>query len=589
MPKSKAGPSKALVLAGLCVASMVLAYSTVGAKDTAGANKPKPEATLTASVDRHIESIWKRDGVKPARATTDEEFIRRVYFETVGTPPTPEVVRAFLADKSATKRAAMIDQLVDDSRFGAHVADLWLNVLGRRGKANQNTDLVLGAWLAEGINNGTGFEKLIYEMISATGTMADNPAAAYYSSTSSVIIADIAGEATRHFTGVQIQCAQCHDHPYEAKWRVADFHGVAAFFWPMRMNRNGDAQPRLANIYDQPGKPIPFKELEAKINQSSPDDLRTLLRSERWQAPKFLGGPEAGIQDARQWRKGYAGWVSSDENLQTQRYLANRFWSFMFGSGLMNPVDDFNSFNEASHPELLDLLATDLRENGSDVKRFYRAVLKSRTWQLSSTPAKDAEVWHFANYPVRQLTPEQFFASLLQIQSASGQRKIRAAGNDYSTLRKKAEGVDKRVRPGRTEYDLESIKKLDELLSGANADWLEWRGAARGFAAVSDDDEMTESDTLTLTIDKALMLMNGEETNHLADWSRGSVLDSIVKGSTTNSARIEELYLRVLARKPQPAEVARLEKYLKEHSSSQAAWEDIMFSLLMSAEFTSNY
>lgn len=588
-----------LVLAGLalfgCVAFCLAAFSDVQADELKEDRKTEAapedaEVKLTGAIDSEIAKIWQRDGIKPGAQSGDEEFLRRAYIDTVGMPPAPDEVVAFVKDKSPDKRSALIDKLVDDPRFGEHIADQWLDILVGRGRGGKEDGMILGIWLASEINAGRGFDEIVYEIISAEGTMADNPAVGYYSSKKNLMTQDVAGEAAKHFTGVQIQCAQCHDHPYEEKWHVADFNGVAAFFWPLRVNRKGKAQPRLGVVSDRKGKPVPFKEVEKKINASTPDQLPTLLKSARFQAPKYLEGDEADIKDARNWRSGWAKWVVSKDNTQTQRYLANRFWSFLFGMGLLNPVDDFNSFNEASHPELLNLLAADLRDHDYDIKRLYRAVLKSRTWQLSSGEVKGAELWHFANHPVRQLSPEQFFAALLNVQATAERgRAVKGGGNPYTKMRRQAEGKDPRTRNKKIEYDLENIKKLEAIYATGSEEWFVRRGASRGFASYSEDDEMIEADAFSLTIDQALLLMNGKETNFLSDWSRGSVLDTLVSAYETETARIERLYLIVLSRRPTEAETKRMLAYVKDSKGSEGAWEDIMFSLLVSSEFSTNH
>ena len=594
---------KPLVLAGLallgCVAFSLAAFSEVQADELKEDRKTEaaPKATedtetkLSAAIDREIAKLWERDGIKPGAQSSDEEFLRRVYIDTVGMPPSPDEVVAFLKDESTDKRSVLIDKLVDDRRFGEHIADQWLDIMIGRGKGGKDDGMILGIWLADEINAGRGFDEVIYEIISASGTMADNPPVAYYSSKKNLMTQDVAGEAAKHFTGVQIQCAQCHDHPYEENWHVADFNGVAAFFWPLRVNRNGKAQPRLGVVSDRKGKPVPFKDVEKKIKSSTPDQLPTLLKSARFQAPKYLEGAEAGIKDARNWRSGWAKWVVSKDNTQTQRYLANRFWSFLFGMGLQNPVDDFNSFNEPSHPELLNLLAVDLRDHDYDIKRLYRAVLKSRTWQLSSDEVKGAELWHFANHPVRQLSPEQFFAALLNVQSAAqrGRAVKSGGGNPYTKMRRQAEGKDPRTKDKKIEYDLDSIKKLEAIYATGSEEWFVRRSASRNFASYTEDDEMIEADAFSLTIDQALLLMNGKETNFLSDWSRGSVLDTVVSAHKDDAARIEQLYLIVLSRRPTAIETKRMLDYAKESKGSEGAWEDILFSLLVSSEFSTNH
>jgi hypothetical protein len=550
------------------------------------------EAGLTALIDREIAKVWERDGIKPADACSDDEFLRRVYMDTVGMPPTVEETYAFLDSTDKDKRAKLIDALVADPRFGEHVTDLWLNIMSGRGRAGDNADTVMGIWLAEQINAGRGFDQVMYDIITAEGKLSDNPAAGYYAGKRELLTPDIAGEATKHFTGVQIQCAQCHDHPYEEDWKVADFDGVASFFSAVEVRRKGDMRPRQGEVMDRKGSLVNAAQIQKKIKNANAEQKERLERQLKWGAPKYLLGDALKVSDARLWRRAWAQWAIADANTQTQRYLANRFWSFMFGMGIHNPVDDFNSINEASHPELLDLLAKDMRDSDYDIKRLYRAVLKSRTWQLASTPTK-AEPWHFASHPVRQLTPEQFFAALITVsKEADDRRKMRAAQNPYTREKQQAAQYEKRKAAGRLgenekryEYDYEALDKLEAQVEKMSDDWFLRRQASRNYSRYSDDDEMVAADNFSLTIDQALLVMNGEATSQLSSWNKGSVLDKVVSAGDKPEKQIERLFAVVLSRKATTQETSRFTAYLKESKDTRQAWEDLLFTLLVSTEF----
>lgn len=560
-----------------------------------------PAAALTRSIDAGIEAIWKRDGITPAATSTDEEFLRRVYIDTVGMPPTATEVRTFMADQTAGKRARVIDQLLDDPRFGEHLADQWLTVLSGRNKAQDNADMVLGAWLAAQFNANRGFDQVLADIIGAEGQMSDNAPAAYYAGKRELLTPDIAGEATKHFTGVQIQCAQCHDHPYEESWKVADFHGVASFFWAVQVQRKGDVRPRQGIVLDRQGVKADRAQVEKKVAKASEEQKKRILESTRLQSPKFLGGDEVSVTDARLWRKAWAQWVISPDNAQTRRYLANRFWAFAFGTGLHNPVDDFNSFNEPSHPELLEALGADFAHSGFDVKRLYRAMLNSRTWQLSgrrvSSDAPKPELWHFASYPVRQLSPEQFFAALIVVrEQTDAKRGMRAAQNPYTKEREQAASFEKRkaagkldVKEAKVEYDYKALDKLEAMVRQISPHWYLRRVASRSYTRLSNDDEMHEADTFTLSIDQALLVMNGEAMASLSGRGKGTLVDGLVTRHKDDESRLSELYLTVLGRVPTREETLRALSYIKEATDSRLAWEDLAFALLAGSEFATNH
>lgn len=582
-----------------CVLSLLGAYTSASADEVkpdrrteAAPSDKVPEAQLSAKIDAEIAAVLSRDEITPAPIATDSEFLRRVYMDTLGLPPTADEAAAFLDEKAKDKRAKLIDKLLADPRFGEHVADLWLNILVGRVRAKDNADSILGIWIAEQVNLGRGWHEVMHDIITAEGRMSDNPAAGYYAGKRSLLTPDIAGEATRHFTGVQIQCAQCHDHPYEDKWKVADFDGVASFFSGVKLRRNNKVRPNLNSVENTRVRPMDEEKLKKKLAGLPEARRDALLEQQRYTRPKFLEGAKATKVDSHNWRTAWADWVISDENSQTQQYIANRFWSFLFGMGILNPVDDFNSFNEPSHPALLKLLADDLRDNDFDVKRFYRAVLNSQTYQRSSAGAKGRyETWHFASYPVRQLTPEQFFAALTAVNSAAErQRRFANDRNPYMKDLDRARNPDKRMKSDddkgkKYEWDLEALEKLKAQMDKMSEGWLLRRMAAKGFTRATDDDEMMEADGFTLSIDQALYVMNGQATSVLSDWSRGSVLDTVVTELDNKEKSIERLYLITLSRRPTKTELQRNFDYLKETKNKEEAWEDILFTLLVSSEF----
>ncbi|MCA8913439.1 MAG: DUF1553 domain-containing protein, partial [Planctomycetes bacterium] len=385
---------------------------------------------------------------------------------------------------------------------------------------------------------------------------------------------------------------------YEPDWKTADFDGVASFFAPMQVRSKGSERPKQAKISDTRVKAMDSGKLKKKLANADDAKKEKLKEAAKWDSPKFLEGAELKGTDSRLWRKSWAKWVIARDNTQTQRYVANRFWSFLFGMGILNPVDDFNSFNEPSHPELLALLGNEIRDHGFDIKRFYRAVMKTRTWQLASRGEdKKAEPWHFAAYPVRQLTPEQFFAALIVVRHESAsQRGMRGGGNPYDKDLQQAKAYQKRVEAGKIgknekkyEWDVDAIEKLKAQVDKMSDDWYLRRRVSRDYSKFSDDDEMMEADGFVLTIDQALLVMNGDITAILSDWGKGSVLDGITSSSDKLERQIERMFLVALSRKPDDSEAKRYKQFLKEAEDEKAAWEDALFTLLVSTEFATNH
>lgn len=600
-----------LILSGLLIGAVAFgALSLVvpaGAQDDGGGVGETPtspsadgtstsQASLSRAIDAAIAKIYERDGITPAGLSDDEEFIRRVFLDTVGAPPSPDEVTAFLDDDAGDKREQLIARLVDDDRFGRHMADLWGNIIiGRTGRDYGGANHLFAVWLAGRINGDAPFRDIIVEIVSAEGALADNPAVAVYTREVPFAIANTAGNLSRTLTGVQIQCAECHDHPYGEAWTEETFNGVASFFSPVRVRVNNRVRPVNPDVRDIARMPrIPQRRME-RLPERAKERIRL---AQRFNRPVTLDGTAVKSRDRSEWRPALARWMVSDENTQTARYVANRFWSFAFGIGLLNPVDDFNSFNVASHPGLLDELGRELIDSGYDVKRLYRAILNSRTYQLSSRePPENAEAWHFASAPVRRLTPEQFFGSIVEV--AGGKdlaRTLRTRNGSVSDQLKRRYNVMKR-RMKRADdgnmreinFDDEALEKFIKQLEAMPDVWFLRRHMAQQLASLSSDDEMNESEGFTLSMDQALFVLNGEITNRLSGSTRGTPLFRLLREHETTQARVEQLYLRVLARRPSKAEHAAMAEYVEGCESEAQAFEDIMFALLAGTEFATNH
>lgn len=588
-------------LCGVLVCGVIAAYSSPSAAQETPPDKTTttstPEREVSNRIDAEIKKVWERDELKPADQCSDEEFIRRVYLDTVGLPPTADEVVAFLADKDKEKRRKLIAKLVDDERFGEHLADKWTDILiGRSGRDYGGSTHLFAIWLAEQINADRKFSDIMYDMVVAEGSLSENPAIAIYTREVPFKTANAAGLVTKNLTGVQIQCAECHDHLYEPAWTMDVFNGVASFWSPIQLRLNARSLPVDPAINDTPRAPN-FR--EGQLERLPAEQREALKVAMRYNEPVTLDGTAIQTDDRRFWRPAMAKWMIGDENKQTAKYMANRFWSFAFGMGILNPIDDFNSFNEASHPELLDYLGQDLIDNDYDIKRLYRAILNSKTYQLSSADSpKGAELWHFASAPVRQLSPEQFFGTFVEI--AGGDDLARAyrmrAGSPADQIKRRVQSRMKQMEnnpddPNAREYEYseESLDRFVGWYEKMDATWFMRRSMAQGYALIGNDDEMNEADGFSLTIDQALLVMNGDVTNNLSGSRRGTLIWKLMNELKDDDKRLERLYLTVLSRKPTSSELRTMKSFIKEDKNKTQAYEDIMFALLATTEFSTNH
>ena len=555
-----------------------------------------PEREVTANIDREIAKVWERDKVTPAAAGSDEEFMRRVYFDTIGLPPTPAEVRAFLADNEKEKRRKLIETLVADKRFSQHMADNWTNIIvGRAGRDYGGANHLFAIWFSERVHGGDNFNDIIYDLVTAKGQLSENPAIAPYIRSIPAKVPDLAGNLSRNLTGVQIQCAQCHDHPYEEAWTEGVFAGVASFFAPVSINLNIRTLPVDPSVGDN-ARPV---RIPARGIEELPADARNRIEEQqKYNKPVTLDGKPLKTDDRALWRPALAKWMIAKDNRQTARYIVNRFWSFAFGSGLLNPVDDFNGFNEASHPELLEWLAQDLIDNDYDFRRLYRAILNSRTYQLSSKGGHSkAESWHFASAAVRQLNAEQFFGAFVRISGGDDiARSYRARNISPGEQLKRT--VERRMKQAKESndpnqrdvaYSQQSLDRFVAWYDKLDDGWYLRRTMAQGFARLSSDDEMTEAEGFSLTIDQALSVMNSELTQALTGSGRGSIIQGLQRDFKDDKDRLDELYLTVLGRYPTAAERVTMLGFVKDQNGGAVAWEDILFALLAGTEFATNH
>mgnify|MGYP002399693255 CR=1 FL=1 len=563
---------------------------------------PDPALALSARIDAHIEAVWKRDGIKPAERSTDQEFLRRVYFDTVGVPPTRAETLAFLEDTAANRRARLIESLLADPRFGEHLADRWLPILRERGndlgELGDSAADVMAVWLARQFNANVGFDRTIRAMVTAEGTLSANPAAGYYALMGfPAPVADMAGLTIKHFGGRQVQCAECHDHPYEKDIKQADFAGMASFFYPIETKTDFYVQPIDPGIATRAYAPPALLKQYRDSPDLPPEAFTVIDDLIRYNEPKLFGDKALKTKDTKVWRTIFADWLLSPKNETTGRYLANRFWSFLFGAALLEPVDEFNSINEASHPELLAELGKTFSRT-YDVKLLYRALLNSRVYQLSGKPVEGAQRWHHASAAARQLTPEQLLGALLQLTEGDALLKAFARQHQNSYAKVKAfarisemQNPDAKTEGYRLDKDLLEtyLKYFEEM----RMPWQLRRAMAAKYQALAQDDEMARSDTFSLSIDQALVVLNGEVTRRLSGSTNGSLVYAVMRDNDTTAKRVDAMYLAILARRPTDAERKRAADYVAEQVSQgqaeQRALEDLFYALVSTTEFATNH
>jgi hypothetical protein len=534
---------KKSLLAGvavLCIAGTVgtAAYSA-SPQAAVSAAAPGDARTLAQHIDQTISKRLTTEGVKPSPLADDAEFLRRVYLDITGVIPSADKAAAFLDSKDPNKRAKLIDELLSSPRYGRHMADVWKSLLLPRTSDNRQLQTeTLTRWLAESFNSDKSWDQLVTEMITASGTQDENGAVTFFLANPT---ADkVTDTVSRLFLGVQLQCAQCHNHPF-TKWKQTEYWGMATFFTKVKADRVKQAakqanSPTVAEVAKGRGTKLP---VSAKVVPA-----------------KFLQGEEPKLDRSTPYRPVFAKWLTAAENPFFARAMANRLWAHFFGRGIVDPVDDMHDNNPPSHPELLQELAGQFAANHFDVKFLIRAICNSQTYQRTSKPndKEDSGANLFAHMAVKVTSPEQLYDSLLAVvgtpnrQAPQGRRGV---NQKMANPAPKRPGADPR----------------------------------NAFVSFFLSDEGADPTQYQAGIPQALRLMNSPEL------SGGAItLEQALKPARSPAQVIEQLYLATLSRRPIPAESQRLTQYVRSHSTdARKAYRDILWAVLNSSEFALNH
>ncbi len=500
--------------------------------------------TLTpATIDHLIRVEWNKEHIVPAPPVDDARFLRRIYLDITGTIPPPEAVTAFLADKSPDKRARAVDALLESPRYADHWTNYWYNVLmGRQVRGQVIDPSAFRRWLHAQFEKNTPWNKFVYDLITATGqnsaggtyakayglmradkadkmeAMTTEGATANSSDQAANVNgavnwllkfaqapADLSGQTSKIFLGVQIQCAQCHDHKTE-KWKQEDFRRFTACFMQVR--------PVPVDV----GKVRGIRRVELQdVNRPFLGGKRLRMTRNEYAnaAPAALDGTDFSNSPNR--RQALAAWMTAPQNPWFAKAIVNRIWAHFLGRGFVEPIDDFRESNPPILPGLLQRLSEDFVAHNYDLKHLIRTVCATQVYQLSSAPARKADSGnlYWARYRLKPMGPEELVDSLVQ------------ATNLQPVLEKVAGS------------NLEGLKTLIN----------------RQFSFLFDVDEEFEQKEFEGTIPQALLLLNGNMVNRGVTPIPGTALAEVLAMPGGDAQKIEALYLRTLSRKPTAKEL----------------------------------
>lgn len=542
-----------LVLAGLIAACPVHAAST--------------DEEIVARVNAFLKQGWVDNEVTPSERADDGEFARRASLDLHGRTPTFARLTQFLSDPAPEKRIRYVDELLDDPAYAEHFATIWGNLLIGRANNRRINRGELERWLKQQFEKNTAYDRFVFELISAEGESSRNGAVGFLGAHLNDNAVPATAITARLFLGMQVQCTQCHNHPFN-DWKQAQFWGMNAFFRGTRRQGGGGNQRDEFTLIDADAESVVFFEKRSGV-------MEAITR-------QFVDGTLAVGDSDEAPRRQLARLVTDPSKPFMAEAIVNRMWAHYMGYGFTRPVDDMGPHNPPSNPELIRFLATEFRAAGYDLKRLARWITASETYNLTSRshsgnvaddPAAGSTPL-FSRMSVKPFTAEQLYDSLLVATEAH------KSGRNYE----------------------QSERQRNE-----------WLGQ---FVRTFGTDENDESTEFNGTVPQALVLMNGELIQNAINGDQGSFLRRVLEGSVLKPeetggksrprpkvkapavklskgipGKIEVLYLTALARKPTSAELAAIDKVFQNNGNRDPihGLQDIFWALLNSNEFIFNH
>ena len=595
----------AVVLAACGGASSVSPPRTTAPVAAPPGGKPNASSFGAAAIDSALREAWEKERLTPAPRSDDATFVRRAYLDIVGTIPAPDATSAFVASTDPDKRRKLVDSLLAAPQYAEHWMNYWDDVLmGRELKSNTVDRVAFRYWLRARFEANAPWNRIVSDLVSATGQNSIGGAKVRLPQAMAMTIPlgtsvpqkgdedaadldkingavnwtlrfeqapqDLAGNASRIFLGVQIQCAQCHDHKTE-KWKQDDYRRFASAFLHQKADPidRGKAMGNIKRVelVDLPKVGPRF----AKNADVAPIALVKATALDGTDLDKGAGT-----------RKALAAWMTARDNPWFAKAFVNRMWGHFLGRGFYDPVDDMRAVNTPALPELLERIAADFAAHDFDVAHLIRTICATEAYQLaaSASARSDPENRLWTRFHLVPLGPEELMNALLR-------------ATDLETAAKKS-----------------GIQDLDLLRTQL----------VRQYAFLFDVDETDDVPDYSGTVTQALSLLNGQLVGQGTRSIPGSALDDVLAKPGDDASKVDALVLRVLSRAATEAErtkwvgyvqtamktpratipppkrggpgagpLGRLGNKAAPVDARRAAYEDVMWALLNSSEFVFNH
>lgn len=577
----------------------------------------KSVAVAAMRIDRMVEKNYEKHNVVAHPMTTDAQFVRRVYLDITGMIPTLPQVTSFLNDKTASKRARLIDQLLNSRGYGSHSYNYWANILRLTDRPTNN---IMGypynEWIKDSLRSNKPYDVWVREMLTAEGKIWDNPASGYLLRDAGMPL-DNLNNTVRVFLGTRIGCAQCHDHPFD-RWTQREFYELASFMHGVRSRYNA----RDANY----GKGNPVTRVRAELEKSGQQKMvgrvNRILRANQYGVidnpravlkfphdyqyddakpgevvrPKTLFGTSPKLNPQADRRAIFAKWMTSPENPRFTKTIANRLWAKAMGRGIIHPVDDMTDASKPENPELMAFLEEEMVRLKYDMKEFLRVIYNTRTYQrqASKHDIGPEEVYHFPGPVLRRMTAEQVWDSFLALTVYNPDTYVRPSISQFkaaidvnmasvnaATAIKKSEAYEEQFGGAASRKQRQTMGYKGQVLVRASElpQPLPATHFIRQFG--QGDRELISGASDDGTVPQILTMFNGPITHMMLE--RGSVIyDNLLKQRTT-SDRIDAIFLAVLGRYPTATDRGVASREIA--ALKEAGYGNVIWALVNTREF----
>ncbi|MEZ5329186.1 MAG: DUF1549 and DUF1553 domain-containing protein [Verrucomicrobiales bacterium] len=531
-------------------------------------------------VDEHVFAKLRTLRMNPSERCSDPEFVRRAWLDVTGRLPSSSEAFAFVQDSDPQKRARLIDHLLEQPEFADYWALKWADILRIEEKVLDSRGVeAFHGWIRDSLAKGTPMDEFARQLLTATGSTYHNPPANYFRALRNPTAR--AEAAAQVFLGTRLQCARCHNHPYE-KWTQDQYYELAAAFDCIDYTIVSNTRKDGLDKHQFNGEQIVF--LSARREQKHPN-------TNQFPEPTFLGlqpkktplaeryAPTSGALDTfsanlaffqslrtpepeRDQLQQLARWMTSPDNKLFARTQVNRIWYHLMGQGIIDPVDDLRATNPPVNPALLDALVSDFVSNGYDLKATIRTIMTSQVYGLSSMPndSNVSDSTNFSHATIARLTAEQLLDGIYEVTGVPLELKDEEKGKRAVQVAGVAAVAARELKPGTCEQFLKVFGKPERLLSS--------------------DLERTNSTSLA----QILELTSGRPIHRVLR-ERDNMIGRLLNEGMPVDQIVDDFFWRALSRAPGSEERAALTEYVLAQEDRRGALEDVVWSLINSKEF----